>query len=178
MEDNPYKTTETWDDQSRPNKGNRKTRVFKKILIGLGVVMLLIIILFVWAGIKATVTYNKLEGKAEPLIKNVLAEQSPWNYETLKPNLSKLWLDNISEEESRKLIKLFSKMGNFESITELNWNGCSTNTATEIGTIDRCDYLATVKYENGDALVTVGIVDEEDSPKIIQLHINSDVFFE
>jgi len=140
--------------------------------------MLLIILLFVWVGVKTTATYNKLEGKAEPLIRNVLADQSPWNYEKLKPYLSKLWLDSVSEEKSKKLVKMFSKLGSFQSVNEINWNGCSSNSTTEYGAIDRCDYVTTAKYKNGDAQVFVGVVSEDGAAKIIQLRINSDVFFE
>lgn len=177
MEENPYKTTESLQSL---DKGSAKPKfgILKKILIALGVVMALIILLLVWVGIKTTATYNRLEGKAEPLIREVLKDQSPWNYETLKPHLSNMWLESISEEQSRKLMKLFSKLGSFQSIEDLNWRRCSTSATAEYGNIDRCDYVASAKYENGDAQVLVGIVIEEASPKIIQLHINSDVFLE
>ena len=176
MVENPYKAP---DPKSNPADGNpKKYGILKKILIGLGIFMLLIILLFVWIGIKTASTYNKLEGKAEPLITNVLAEQSPWNYQTLKPKLSKLWIESVDEEQTLKLLKLFAKLGAFKSIEDLSWQGCSTNATTAHGNIDRCDYLVFAKYENGDAYISVGVVMEETEPRIIQLNINSDVFLE
>ncbi len=175
MDENPYKPTNTVKGTSSDES---KYSVLKKVLIGLGIAMLLVILLFVWIGFKTASTYNKLEGKAEELISKVLNEQSPWDFDTLKPNLSKLWIENVSEEQNEKLIKLYSKLGNFNSIEELNWQRCTTNSSTEHGTIDRCDYVALAKYENGDAQVLAGIVIEDGAPKIIQIHINSDAFFE
>lgn len=141
--------------------------------------MLLIILLFVWAGVKTSSTYNKLEGKAEPLISKVLEEQSSsWDYEILKPHLSNIWLKMVDENQSNKLMKLFSKLGAFKSIDEIKWTGCSIKSNTEFGTIDRCDYTASASYENGAAYISVGIVLEGNEPKIIQLHINSNAFLE
>ena len=138
----------------------------------------LLILLFGWIGYKAAVTHNSLEGKAEPLIRQVLNDQSPWDFETLEPYLSRLWLETVSLEDNQKLLRLYSKLGSIRSVGDINWLRCSTHTTTQFGNIDRCDYLALAKYENGDAHVSVGIVLEEDEPKIIQLHINSDAFFE
>ena len=178
MDENPYKPADTVNSSS--DKGSQKSSygALKIVLIALGIVMLLIILMFVWAGVKTSTTYSKLEGKAEPLIKEVLKGQSPWNYETLKPHLSKLWLESVSEEDAEKLMRLYSKLGDFHSVKEVNWQRCSTNSSTEYGTIDRCDYVALTKYENGDANVFVGVIVEENLPKIIQIHINSDVFME
>jgi len=178
MEENPYKSSTAWDNQDQPIINRPKTGVIKKIFIALGIFMFLIILLFVWVGVKTTATRNKLEGKAEPLIRQVIAEQSPWDYEKLKPHLSQLWLDSVSEEQNNKMIKFFSKLKNFKSITEFKWIGCSTNSTPQYGTIDKCNYAAIAKYENGDAEVLVGVVIEDDAPKIAQLHINSDVFLE
>ena len=177
MPDNPYEPGETWENQGANLPNKPKSGVFKKILIGLGILMLLIILLFVWVGIKTTKTYSKLEGKAEDLITKMLKEQSPtWNYDLLKPHLSNLWLKEVKEEQSKKLIKLFDNLGKLKSINEIRWTGCSTNTTTEYGTIDRCDYVANVDYEHGSAYVFVGVMVENNAPKIIQLKINSDAF--
>ena len=178
MEENPYKTTDTVKSPSDNGSKQSNSSILKKVLIALGIAMLLVILLLIWAGVKTSVTYSKLEGKAEPLIKEVLSDQSPWNYETLKPHLSSMWLESVSEEQNIKLTRYFSKLGSFYSVEELNWQGCSTNSTTEFGTIDRCDYMALAKYENGDAQVFVGLVVEDNTPKIIQLHINSDAFLE
>lgn len=177
MVDNPYKPNDTWSEQEGNNSNKQKTGVFRKILTVLGVFMLLIILLFAYIGVKTTRTYNKLEGKAEPLITKVLQEESPtWNYDTLKPHLSGLWIREVKEEQSKKLMKMYDKLGKLKSINTINWTGCVSNTTTQYGTIDRCNYVANVDYENGAANVLVGVVIENNAPKIIQLHINSDVF--
>lgn len=178
MEENPYKTTDSMQGLDDAGSNKPKYGALKKILIGLGIVMVLILLLFVWVGLKTSATYSKLEGKAEPLIEEVLNDQSPWNYETLKPHLSRMWLESVSDEQNEKLIRLFSKLGVLRSIEELNWRSCTSTATAKYGDIDRCDYVALAKYENGDANVFFGLVIEENSPKIIQLHINSDVFLE
>lgn len=177
MAENPYKPNDTWENQQKNHPGKQKAGIFKNILTALGVLMLLIIVLFVFIGVKTTRTYNKLDGKAEPLITKVLQEQSPsWKYETLKPYLSKLWLRGVKEEQTRKLLKLFNKLGKLKSIKAITWSGCSSYTTTEYGDIDRCNYVANVDYENGPATVAVGVVLEKKNPKIIELHVNSNVF--
>lgn len=39
---------------------------------------------------------------AESLISEILNEQSPWKYETIKPHLSKFWLESVDEGQSKK----------------------------------------------------------------------------
>ena len=103
MDENPYKPSSTVDSGSSGKSGSG---ILKKILFALGIFMLLIILLFGWIGYKTASTYNKLEGRAEPLIREVIKTQSPWNFATVKPHLSKLWVDMVSDEDNEKLIRL------------------------------------------------------------------------
>ena len=178
MDNNPYKTNESWDKDDADMKKRSKFGVFKMLLMGLGAIFLLIILLFVWVGIKTSAVKNDMEGKAEPVIKQVLAEQSPWDYDKLEPYLSQLWLEQVEEQDARKLLELFKKLGEVVSVGEISLIGCSTMSTTEFGTINRCNYAVVVHYAAGEAQVLMGMVLENDNAKLLQLNINSDVFAE
>ncbi|BFM13522.1 hypothetical protein R50072_36750 [Simiduia litorea] len=152
--------------------------IIKKILIGFGVVLALIIILLVWAGITTSKTYGKFDGVAEPYIREFLRNQSPWNYELAKPQLSFSWLEVTTDEQGDKLFKYFNKLGALKSIDSIEWQRCAKQAHTSTGKIERCDYSVSATFESDVAQIYMGLSLEEDELKIIQLQVNSNAFMQ
>ena len=176
MEQDPYLSSPL----STGHVPEKKKSVFVKTLIIIcsvfGVLLLLIIALVIWIGVKTNAVYQEFDGRAEPFAENFLRMQDPWSFKQAKPQLSRLWLESVDEGESAQLFEYFNNLGSLSSIGDLTWEGCSTFTQTGEVSVDRCDYLILAQYQYGDAEVRVGLVLEEDDPKIIQLRINSNAF--
>ena len=178
MEENPYTPSSSGFSSDEPKKKGGFMSIIKKILIGFGVAFALIILLFVWAAISTSETYDKFDGLAEPFIEDFIQNQDPWNYELAKPSLSREWLEVTEENQGIKLFNYFNKLGSLKSLESISWQGCSSQTHTSSGSYERCDYFVAVNYENDKAQVHFGLSLEEDQVKIMQLQINADVFIE
>ncbi len=176
MEQDPYRPSETTTVAGAHNKKSGFMKALKIILIVFGSLMLLIIALLIWAGVKTGTLYSEFDGKAEPFANQFLTTQNPWSYTQAKPHLSKLWLESVAEDESIQLFEYFNNLGSLTSIGELSWEGCSAFAYAGVGSVNRCDYLILAKYEEGDAQVRMGLVLEGEAPKIIQLRVNSNAF--
>ena len=171
MGENPYQTTDSVELSQSGKSGNRLTRFIRRLLIVLGSVFGFLIILLVIGGIFSSKTYKRFEGRATPFIESFLISQKTWNYESAQEYLGKEWFDSTTQEDGVKIFGAFGKLGEFRSISDVAWIGCTTGPNTE-----RCDYRATTQYENGAAQISFGLVIEEGDIKITQIHINSDVF--
>lgn len=176
MEQDPYLSSPS----SAGVLPEKKKSVFLKALLIVcsvfGVLLLLIVALLIWVGVKTNSMYQEFDGKAEPFVEDFLQSQNPWSFEQAKPQLSELWLESVEETESIQLFEYFNNLGSLSSIVDFKWQGCSTFAQSGEGSVDRCDYLVLAHYREGDAQVNIGLVLEEGGPKIIQLQINSNAF--
>lgn len=177
MDHDPYEPGQASLDKGRSTKTGGILAVFKKILIGFGVIFGIIVILLIWAGFSTSKTHNKFKDTAEPFIHSFLSSQSPWSYEKAKPDLSKAWFAAVEEEDSEKLFHYLNKLGMLRSVKSIEWLGC-INQAHTSGSVERCNYSVTAEYENGGALIRMGIAIENENLKLMQLNVNSDTFME
>jgi hypothetical protein len=146
----------------------------KKVLKILAILFLSLIILF---AIIAGMTYYKssqYEKTVVPYIKEKIPLLSNWEYETTKSLMSPKVLENTKEEDLKKIIHWFSKLGKLNHIEKPEFRNVSTRSSfTGSGTETIVTYEILAHYENGDATITMSLLDNNSSFKIYHFNINS-----
>ena len=146
----------------------------KKVLKFLGILLLGIIILFTFIGGYTYYKSSEYEKTAVPYIKEKIPLLSTWDYETTKSFMVPIVLENTKEEDFKKIIHWFSKLGKLKNIEDPEFRNVSTNSniaGATSKTIVTYEILA--HYENGDATITMRLLEENNDFKIYYFNINS-----
>ena len=146
----------------------------KKVLKILGILFLSIVVLFIFI---AGFTYYKsseYEKTAVPYIKENIPLLSNWDYEITKSLMVPTVLENAKEEDFKKIIHWFSKLGKLKNIEEPEFKNVSTRSSMSGGGSETIvTYKILAHYENGDATIMMRLLDENNSFKIYYFNINS-----
>lgn len=178
MSQNPYTPGDAELSSGDTPKTGGILSILKKVMIAFGVIFLLIILLFIWVWVSTSNTKGKFDEIVDPFVNGFLIDQSPWDYEKAKPHLSDAWFEVVTEEQGVDLFKIYNKLGAFESLESLTWQGCNNSVDASSGSIERCNYVASTNYENGHAQIQMGLLLEAENIKIIHLKVVSDVFIQ
>lgn len=107
--------------------------MYKKLLKGFGIALLILICLFVliavWSGYKS----SEYEKTAIPYINTAIADISSWELDTFKNYLTPSEVENINEDDLKRLIKALSKMGALVEIGEYQFNTVTSRALTSGG---------------------------------------------
>lgn len=147
--------------------------VFKKILKGIGIVLLAIIALFVSIGIYTGYKSSSYEETAVPYIKEVIEEFSKWDVEQAKPYFDNKVLENTKAEDLEKMFKWFSKLGDLKSIQTLEFRNISSGVTTSEGAHTAITYIGLLNYEKGDANLTIILLEKENGFSVYGFKLNS-----
>ena len=144
----------------------------KKLLKILGVVFVcLACIVGVFAGyfyIKSA----KYEKTAVPYIKEKIPELSTWDPAVSKKYMAPEVLELIKDDELNKLMHWLSKLGRLKGIEEPQFVNVSTSATTEHGKQTIATYNIAAHYENGDANITMRLLEVEGGFQIYQFYVN------
>ncbi len=177
-DDNPYRPGEAQLNQL-PDSGPSTFRQFLKLGCGGCLTLIvLLVVLFTCVGVKTSNIYAEFDGQAISYIRSFVENQSPWNFDTAKPELSQRWLQATPDDRSVKLFNYFNKVGTLQSIASITKQGCSARTDTVNGSIDSCEFAVVAEYTEGTVLMTIGLIRENDRTKVLSLNVRSDAFLE
>jgi len=145
----------------------------KKLLI-----FLLVWVLAVAGGIVGVKIYrqnmaDQYSATAIPYVQKVVAELSSWDLEVIRGLMSEGALKSIEEEKLARIIRLFSKMGQLQSMEDPVY---AQTDVIDIGKGEQTLVRYTVKahYQNGDALVTLSLLDREGQFSISYFNLTSE----
>ncbi|QQX78962.1 hypothetical protein JK628_15515 [Shewanella sp. KX20019] len=147
--------------------------MIKNMFKWLGIIFLgfisLIIIVAVYSGYKQS-EYNET---AVPYIKKVIPIISEWDIEKAKPLFVSATFENTSDEDFEKLFRWLSKLGTLKNIEDPTFTQVHSGATIQDGTSTIVTYTVIGHYENGDATITIRLLDSEDSFEIYHFKINS-----
>jgi len=147
--------------------------MFKKILKWLGGIFLAIILLFVliaaYTGYKQAVYAET----AIPYIKEVVPALSEWNSEKAKPFFVASTFDNVSQDEFEKVFRWFSKLGRFQSMEEPEFSNVYSGATIDDGANTIVTYTIFAHYENGEAKITIRLLDLGESFEVYHFNVSS-----
>lgn len=152
--------------------------MFKKILKGFGIAILSLVVLFtlvaVWSGYKS----SQYEETAIPYMDTAIADISTWELETFKSYLTESELENINESDLERLIRALSKMGKLVEIGEYQFNTVTSRALVGGGSGTFVTYTVPTVYENGDAMLTITLKEEDTSFSVYHFKLNSLALFD
>ncbi|AOT08713.1 hypothetical protein [Pseudoalteromonas luteoviolacea] len=147
--------------------------MFKKILKGLGAILLVFVVFFTVIGGWTVYKSSEYEKTAIPYMDVAIRDISSWQVETMKGYLVKTTLDGVSDEDLQKIVKGLSNMGNLIELGEYQFKSVSKKAMAggESGTF--VSYTVPAKYEKGDATLTITLKVVEDSFLVYSFNLNS-----
>lgn len=148
---------------------------FFKILI-----FMVIGIVFIFGSLGAYLSYKsaKYSETAVPYIKEKIPELSTWKFDVAKSLLAPSIREQTKDEDLKKILKWFSKLGQLEKIDEPQFVKVSKSATTEYGNQTIATYTIHAYYENGDAIITMGLLEVENGYGIFQFHLSSAALIE
>ncbi|WDT84396.1 DUF3887 domain-containing protein [Alteromonas sp. 009811495] len=152
--------------------------MFKKLLKGIGVVLLslvgIIIVIAAWSGYKS----SQYEGTAIPYMDKAIPELSKWELDNFKKYLTPSVMEELNEKDLKTLIKGLSKMGELVEVGDYQFNTVTSRALTSGGSGTFVTYIVPAKYENGEATLTITLKEEGESFSVYHFNLNSLALFE
>jgi len=150
----------------------------KKILVLLGIVIsLAIIVVF---GIKLFMQHkaSQYEETAVPYIKMVIPEISKWDPQIIKKYMPAASLAQTSDEKIINITQHLSKLGALKKMHQPSFS--SEDLDVKIAGVKNTiiSYEINAEYENGDAVITLGLQKEGSTYRVHNFKINSSVLTE
>ena len=152
--------------------------MFKKVLKWIAILLIGLIVLFVLLAAYTGYKQSEYSETAVPYIKKVIPIISEWSPENSKPLFVPSTFDDVSDEDFSKLLKWFSKLGALKSIDEPQFSQVTSSTTVREGANTIVTYGVLAHYENGDAQISIRLLDLEVSFEIYQFHLNSQALIE
>lgn len=145
----------------------------KKLAIILGSLFSVIVIVVAIVNIYSWHKSRQYQDTAVPYIKAVIPEISKWDMNSLKGHMAPKVLEQTTDEKFTKVIGFFSKLGGLKSFDNPDFVKAYTGSNPEEGTQTIVTYTVEAVYENGDAEITLALLESGSSFKIYKFHIRS-----
>lgn len=145
----------------------------KKVLIVLGVIFLVLVLIISGIGVFTWYKSSKYENTAVPYIKAAIPELSKWDIEITKEYMAPEVKKEISDEDLNKVIKYLSKLGSLVSIEKPSFTNIYAGATLDSGKKTFVTYTINALYENGNAVITITLLDLGGSFNVYKLNINS-----
>ena len=153
-------------------------KIFKKILIGLGV-------LFVGLGLTFTgLIYWASEGTAEhnakaiPYINEIVPELSKWKIDAYEKHFMESVYKDLDKEQLAKVIEYFSKLGALKSLEKPQLQTINSHANTSNGVGEKVIYKVKGNYEKGPADIDITLHVTENGYELYHFYISSTAFLE
>lgn len=148
--------------------------MFKKILIGVGVVVLLIVL-----GIGGAVgcIFHARSAYAEtavPYIKMVVPKLTTWDVAQVKLYTDPPELKTISDDKLQKLETWLSSLGHLKSMDEPVFVGVRSGVYTATGALKLVTYTVRGHFDAGDANMTISLRDNDGKFTVYGFFVKSD----
>ena len=143
-------------------------------------VIWLVTIIAVFAG---SIFYDQYQGSeydviAVPYINQIVPELSQWEPETTKALMAPGVAATIPDENFTQAMTLFSSLGALQSMEKPKFDKAQEMLNTDIGTLSIVEYNVDAKYENGDAVINLQLIETGDSFEIYRFNFSSELLLE
>ena len=150
----------------------------KKFFILLSLWLLTIICVIVGSNL-----YEQHQGEAYtetavPYIKRVIPEVSKWNPAITRKLMAPEVLETIPEDRFVRAMTWFSDLGALQSMEEPVFKKVYAEEEIDIGIQTIIEYDIDAKYENGDALISIKLLDRGGSFDIYRFNLSSSTLAE
>ena len=145
----------------------------KKFLKILGIIFLSIIVIFALIGGWTYWKSTEYKETAVPYIKENIPRLSGWNAEVVKSLLAPSVLKVTKDEDLEKLMKWFSKLGDLKDIEEPQFVNVTTSATVVHSKQTIVTYSIPAHYQNGDAIITMRLLEVGEGFKVYQFHLAS-----
>ena len=115
---------------------------------------------------------------AVPYIKQIIPIVSKWEPADIRELMVPEVSAEISEDKFTRTMVWFSKLGALQSMEEPDFQGVDTGGKTVIGMQTIVEYEVDAKYENGDALLNIKLLDRNGSFELYSFNLSSEVLLE
>ncbi len=150
----------------------------KKVFKVLGIIFLFTIISFGAIGVYTYLKTSEYSKTAVPYIKEKIPKLSSWDLAVAKQYLAPQVLETTKDEDLKKLMRWFSKLGSLKSIEEPQFVNVTSSATVANGKQTIATYTILANYENGVANITMRLLEVEDGFQIYQFHINSNALID
>lgn len=116
---------------------------------------------------------SQYDATAGPYIKKVIPMISEWNPETAKALLSPEVAATIPEENFTEAMAWFSRLGALQSMQEPKFDKVHQEQKTNMGAQTIIVYNVDAKYENGDAVINLNLIERNGAYEIYRFNFSS-----
>lgn len=152
--------------------------MIKKILKYFGFSILSVIIFFASiAGIAAIMSPDN-EEIFEPFISEAIPRITTWDLKEYRLLMSEEGYNSATEDQWKKYLKLFSKLGTYQSFNKPNMESTKTFINTKNGLITYAVYLVPIQFDTGLAHVRLTLQYDDGEVKANGIRYLSDILIE
>lgn len=121
---------------------------------------------------------SEYEAMAGPYIREIIPEISKWDPATTRALMAPEVSATIPEEDFTQALALFSRLGALQSMADPKFDQVHQDLQTDIGKQTIVVYDIDAKYENGDAVINLKLIDKGDSLEIYRFGFSSEILAE
>lgn len=152
--------------------------MLKKLLKILGSFFLVLLVVLVGVSIWFGINSSKNTDIARPYFDTHLPAIVSWDYQQLEPLLTPSMQEQLTSDQGKKLLRLFSRLGALQSYEQLQYVGASSGVSPDQGSVDLSRFTLLGHFEAGKARINVVLTRSDDQYLVHSLNIQSDVLLE
>lgn len=113
------------------------------------------------------------DDRAVPYIRKAVPIISTWNPASTRALMAAETLEKIPEEEFDRIIGIFSRMGSLQSMETPSFKKVLAEEQTEQGSKIYVAYEVEASYSNGDALISMTLLEEDSRLEVYKFNLSS-----
>jgi hypothetical protein len=146
--------------------------ILQRTLIFVGLLVAGLVVYSSWYGIKA----DRFDETVVPYLESALPKLTSWQYAQLKPLLSPQAQIEFDSDEGQAVYKLFSKLGQLESIGTPEYLGDRSETSEALGDIEVVACQVPLQFETGPGVIKKNLASDGERYYIHHFGIHSEIF--
>ena len=145
----------------------------KKVLTIVGLVIVVASVVIGGIKYQSAREAAQYEATAVPYIKMVVPELSTWDPQIIKSYMPAESLESTPEQRIIQIVDYLSRLGSLKSLAEPEFQRLYTYAPVDAKKKQVVTYEVAAVYANGDASITISLIETSDSFKVYKFDINS-----
>lgn len=155
-----------------------KKQPLKKFFILMAIWFVTIMSVFAGSVLYDRYKSSEYDAIAGPYIQEIIPQISKWDPATTKALMAPEVSATIPEENFSQAMSWFSRLGALQSMEAPRFDQVHQDLETDIGIQTIVVYNIDAKYENGDAVIHLKLLDKGDSLEIYRFDFSSELLLE
>jgi hypothetical protein len=152
-----------------------KKTSLKKFFLLMALWVAVVLVIFAGAALYDRYKTSEFDDTAGPYIMKIVPELSKWDPATTRALMAPEISAKIPEEDFIQAMALFSRLGALQSMGQPKFDTIQEILKTKIGPLTLVRYGLDAKYENGDAVITLTLVERNGSFEIYRFNFSSEI---